>query len=155
MKKVLLMAIGSVLIYSCNDKKVEATPDMHNEIEMTMHDEHHDQDASKAIGLNKGQKWVVNDEMKPFVMKGEQLVNTYLEKKQTDYKTLAKEVKAENNQLIISCTMDGESHDELHKWLHPHLELVKELENATNPAQADAIVLNLQKSYQQYHEYFN
>ena len=27
----------------------------------------------KAIELNNGEKWLVNEEMKPFVMKGEEL----------------------------------------------------------------------------------
>lgn len=155
MKKVLLVAIGSMLIYSCNNKKEEAPIDVHTEAEATMHDENHGQDLSDAIRLNNNQKWMVNNEMKPFVMKGEELVNTYINKKQTDYKTLAKELKMQNDQLIKSCTMEGESHDELHKWLHPHLELTKKLEEEKDPAKAEATVLELQKSYQQYHEYFN
>jgi hypothetical protein len=42
--------------------------------------------------------------------------------------------------------MDGKSHDELHKWLHPQLELVKELENEIDVVKANEIVLQLQKS---------
>ncbi len=155
MKKVLLVAIGSMLIYSCNNKKEEVATDIHTDTEATMHDENHDHDSSDAIRLNNSQKWVVNEEMKPFVMKGEELVNTYINKKQSDYKTLAKEIKVQNDQLIKSCTMDGESHDQLHKWLHPHLELTQKLEKSTDAAQAEMTVLELQKSYKQYHEYFN
>ena len=155
MKKVLLVAIGSMLIYSCNNKKDEAAMDAHTDTEATMHDENHEHESTDVIRLNNSQKWVVNNEMKPFVMKGEELVNAYITKKQTDYKTLAKELKSQNDQLIKSCTMDGESHDELHKWLHPHLELTKKLEEETDSVKAEAIVLELQKSYQQYHEYFN
>ena len=89
MKKVLLVAIGSMLIYSCNNKKEEEVAvDAHTEIEATMHDEEHEGDSSEAIRLNNSQKWVVNDEMKPFVMKGEELVTTYIDKKQSDYKKL-------------------------------------------------------------------
>ena len=50
--------------------------------------------------------------------------------------------------------MDGKSHDELHKWLHPHLELVKELENSSDENEAKEIVLKLQKSNEMYHQYF-
>ena len=51
--------------------------------------------------------------------------------------------------------MDGKSHDELHKWLHPHLEIVKALEDEADASKANEIVLQLQDSYQQYHHYFN
>jgi len=97
----------------------------------------------------------VNEEMKPFVMKGEELVNSYIQNNHTDYKALAQQLKEQNNKLIKSCTMDGKSHDELHKWLHPHLEIVKALEDEKDATKASEIVLQLQKSYQDYHQYFN
>ena len=50
--------------------------------------------------------------------------------------------------------MDGKSHDELHKWLHPHLELVEALEKSANENEAKGIVLKLQKSNEVYHQYF-
>ena len=98
---------------------------------------------------------MVNEEMKPFVMKGEELVNSYIQDNQTDYKALAQQLIEQNNQLIKSCTMNGKSHDELHKWLHPHLEIVNALEEEKDAAKANEIVLQLQKSYQDYHQYFN
>ncbi len=155
MKKVFLVAIGSMLIYSCNNKKEEMATDAHTDVEATMHDEHMEHDANGAIAMNNGEKWIVNEEMKPFVMKGEQLVNDYNESKASDYKKLATELKAQNDQLIKSCTMDGASHDELHKWLHPHLELTQKLEKETDAIAANATVMELQNSYKQYHEYFN
>ncbi|MFV0199960.1 hypothetical protein OBJ99_03760 [Empedobacter falsenii] len=92
--------------------------------------------------------------MKPFVSKGEELVNTYIQKNGTDYKLLAEEIKSENSKLIKSCTMKGKSHDELHKWLLPHLEIVKTLEAETDSAKATHAVTNLQQSYQDYHKNF-
>lgn len=51
--------------------------------------------------------------------------------------------------------MKGTSHDELHKWLHPHLELTKELGEIKDAAKAKTIISELQGSYRNYHEYFN
>ena len=51
--------------------------------------------------------------MKPFVLKGSELVNTVVLENQTDYIELAQQVKDRNSQLIKSCTMEGKSHDEL------------------------------------------
>jgi hypothetical protein len=51
--------------------------------------------------------------------------------------------------------MDGRSHDELHKWLLPNLELVKDLEKSADQNEAKEIVMKLQKSNELYHKYFN
>ncbi len=110
--------------------------------------------ASEIIELNNGKKWAVNKEMKPFIAKGEALVNDYLKKNLSDYHILAKEIKEQNDILIESCTMDGKSHEELHKWLHPHLELVENLEKETDANKAKDIILKLEKSYKEYSRYF-
>lgn len=56
--------------------------------------------------------------------------------------------------LIESCTMQGESHDELHKWLHPHIELIQKLADAKDPQVAEAIVGQIEQSFQTYQNYF-
>lgn len=149
MKKVLVLAISSFVLWSCNNpsEKVKSNQE-------TKQEEHQHDETSEAVELNSGKKWIVNDEMKPFVAKGEGLVTTYLQSSQTNYNELAQQLKEQNNQLIKSCTMKGKSHDELHKWLHPHLELVEALEKSANENEAKGIVLKLQKSNEAYHQYF-
>lgn len=133
MKTLTLLAILA-LILSCNQK--------------------HPAEAKKpAIERNQGNKWQVNQQMKPFILQGEKLVNDYITHNDTDYKTLAANLSVQNDQLIESCTMKGKSHDELHKWLHPHLELVKKLEGA-GQAESQEIVVSLEQSYRDYHQYF-
>ena len=151
MKKVFVLGMSVMLFWSCNNTTEKATKKQKTET----HAEHQHDESSETIELNNGEKWLVNKEMKPFVMKGEELVNSYIQNNQTDYNALAQQLKEQNDQLIKSCTMDGESHDELHKWLHPHLEIVKALEEEKDAAKANEIVLQLQQSYQQYHQYFN
>ncbi|MBS1491003.1 MAG: hypothetical protein JSS93_10780 [Bacteroidetes bacterium] len=151
MKKVIVLVVSSFVLWSCNNSTEKSTA--HQETEN--HVEHQHDESSKAIELNNSEKWLVNEEMKPFVMKGEELVNSYIQNNQTDYKALAQQLKEQNDQLIKSCTMDGKSHDELHKWLHPHLGIVKALEEEKDAIKANEIVLHLQHSYQQYHQYFN
>ena len=112
-------------------------------------------DATEALTLDNGQKWKINKEMQPFILKGSDLVNQYLKENKTDYKALAAELSTQNSQLIKSCTMKGKSHDELHKWLHPHLELVEQLGNESNAENAQKTVLKLQESYQTYQQYFH
>ena len=160
MKKTFLLAVISFALFSCNNNKSEKTPVKEEtvKIEEEHHnnekDHNHDAD-SEPIELNNGEKWIMNTEMKPYVLKGEELLLAYNKTNQTDYKKLGKQIEEQNDHLIESCTMEGKSHDELHKWLLPHLELVEELEKEGDPAKAKKIVDDLGKSYQQFHMYFN
>lgn len=151
MKKSFLVALSIFALVSCKNNTAETVTTTETEIEHT----EAKSGESDQLALNNNEKWMVNEEMKPFVMKGEEMVTTYIKENKTDYKQLTTDLKAENSKLIKSCTMDGASHDELHKWLHPHLELVGELENTTDEMKAKELVQQLATSYQTYHEFFN
>lgn len=112
------------------------------------HDSHSHHDA---IELNKGEKWKINEEMTPFILNSENLLSQYNE---SEYKSLAEELAKQNQLLINSCTMDGKSHDELHKWLHPHLELVTKLTNAENEQEAKEVINELKQSFKTFETYF-
>lgn len=107
-----------------------------------------------AIELNNGQKWKVNEEMKPHIEKGRELLNAYLADGSTDHEQLAEDLQEQNSKLIKSCTMDGKAHDELHNWLHPHLELVKTLRDAETEDEAAKTINELKASYELYDQYF-
>lgn len=150
MKKLMLLGISSILFWSCHQNSEH----VHNH-DAESHAEHQHNHAEGQLELNNGKKWTMNEEMKPFVLKGVDLLQVYSQEKQTDNVRLAKELKEQNDQLIKSCTMDGKGHDELHKWLHPHMELVNELEAEKNPEKAIAIVAKLHDSYMEFSKYFN
>ncbi len=153
MKKIFVLGILCASLTAC-DKPAE-NPVTAEETETHDANHHHEMDEeAEPIALNNGEKWVVNEEMKPFVQKGEDLVGVYIRENQTDYQNLAKQLTEQNSQLIESCTMEGKSHDELHNWLHPHLELVKELQDSDDAKEANEVVHQLQNSYREYHQYF-
>ena len=157
MKKLFILTISSLVFLGCNtaaEKTTEKVEDNPKE-ESVKHEDHNEHENSETVELNSGAKWVVNEEMKPYVSKGEELVNSYAHTNQTDYKQLASDLKAENDKLIKSCTMKGKSHDELHKWLEPHLKLTKHLEKTENATEAKTLVMDLQSSYKNYHNFFN
>ena len=104
-----------------------------------------------TIELNHGEKWTVNTEMTPYTLDGEKLLSHY---DSNDYASLAAQLKQKNTSLIKSCTMDGKSHDELHKWLHPHLELVDALSAADSKEAANKIIIQLSDSYKIYNQFF-
>jgi glycine cleavage system protein P-like pyridoxal-binding family len=112
------------------------------------------QNHEEALALNNGEKWAVNEEMKPFINESMEVLQAYVDDKDNDYKALAAKLNTQNNALIQSCTMKGASHDELHKWLHPHLKLVESLDEAENVDGSKSIITELQTSFKTYNTYF-
>lgn len=110
--------------------------------------------SNGTIELNNGEKWQVNKEMMPPLNASQQLVTAYVSNGEKDYKTLAAQLKDNNKTLIASCTMKGKSHDELHKWLHPYMGLLDELDNAKSQEEAQAIVAKIQESFTTFNESF-
>ncbi|MBP6091844.1 MAG: hypothetical protein KA521_11380 [Crocinitomicaceae bacterium] len=150
-KLILTFAVGSLLLYSCGNSTNEK---LNNQPEVAEHNDHHHDDESEAIELNNGEKWVVNEEMKPFILDAEKIMNQHIESQSHDYQTLATQLKEKNSGLIKSCTMKGESHDELHKWLYPHIELIESLSKAESTEQANKFITDLQASFSTYNQYF-
>lgn len=144
MKKTIVLGIA-LLLAACTQTPKSA--DNNKAVAPT-------QEKSAEIRLNDGAKWKVSPEMKPYVAKGSELVNAYLSSNSRDYKTLATQLEEQNEKLIGSCSMTGEAHDELHKWLHPHLELVEALDDAENADAAQKTVEKLRESYGLYAAYF-
>lgn len=134
MKSLTMLAIvlATAFMVSCNN----SSSDNHEQV---------------AIELNNGQKWNVNEEMSPYILAGEQVFKEYTGE---DYDALADKLETQNKKLIKSCTMDGKAHDELHKWLHPHMQLIESLEDAETVAQANTIIEQLKESFKTYHIYF-
>lgn len=151
MKKTLILAISALFLMGCNSSSEQSQTDE----ETITQDEHSYEIDSEGLVSNNGEKWIVNDEMKPFVKHGEELANSFTPTNEANYEDLAKSIKEQNDLLIKNCTMEGKSHDELHKWLHPHMELVDQLEKEEDAEKAATVLNEIKKSYKQYHEYFN
>ncbi|WP_103072145.1 hypothetical protein [Aquimarina sediminis] len=131
MQKTIYILVSIILLISCNTNT-----------------------STNDLKLNNGKKWKVNEEMKPHIDKGSEILSTYLAKNNNTHQALAGELKQLNNDLIKSCTMKGESHDELHKWLHPHMKLIQKLSNIDDSKQANAVVLEIEQSFKTYHTFF-
>lgn len=109
---------------------------------------------AEPIGLDRGQRWTVNPEMRPHIEQGRSILLEYVAAGVEDPERLAEQLQEQNSMLISSCTMEGQAHDELHKWLHPHLNLVRRLGKAQTAEEAQEIIGELQTSYQTYDRYF-
>jgi len=136
MKKISALALiflSILTIVSCNSQK---------------------QSHSDGISLNNGEKWEVNSEMKPHIQQGKEILKTYQVDGGSDYKSLAEQLEAANGELIKSCTMDGESHNQLHNWLLPHMKLITKLKESTSQSEAEQAIAGLEESFETYEKYF-
>ncbi len=106
------------------------------------------------LTLNDGEKWEIEAEMMGHIKEGEKRLRKYLNSAEDDYLKLAKSLSESNSNLIFSCSMTGPAHDMLHKWLHPHLRLVNELEKAESAEEAEKLVAALSESYGIFGAYF-
>jgi hypothetical protein len=140
----IIIFAASLFMLGCNNQTITKNSESQG---------HHYSDSDQ-IKLNNGEKWIVNEEMKPFILEAETILIEFIESGSTDYPTLAAQLKEKNSGLIKSCTMTGEGHDELHKWLYPHIELIKELEQEKNLDKANSSIQKLSKSFNTYHQYF-
>ena len=139
---ISLLAI-SFLLFGCGNTSNKQT-------EVVSQQAHQHSDEKENIRLNNGERWLVNNEMKPYIHEAEKVLMEYDENESKEYRKLASILKEKNSAIIKSCTMEGESHDEVHKWLHPHIELTELLEKTENPADAGVIVGRIIDSFATY-----
>lgn len=162
MTKVILSALLALaVVVSCEKKQEEHAENM-TTTEQTAAEDHadhaeeaksDDHDEHAKLELNNGEKWPVNNEMKPYVAEMETQLKAY-QPETGDYKMLAENLSTSNENLVKSCTMTGVPHDNLHVWLAPHMKEIEKLKNAEDRDHANKIVGELKESMETYHEYF-
>lgn len=145
MKLTFFTLLSAVILFSgcCNHRSDEQA-----------HDDHNEETHGNELRFNNGDKWKINVEMVPFVHASERLVSQFISTEETNYPELAAQLKNNNKLLVKSCTMKGESHDQLHVWLHPYLEQVDKLEKAPTEEAAREIVEEIQSAFDTFNTYF-
>lgn len=137
----------ALFLFSCGNEGEKETKDSETPNEEHVHN-------SEAIELNDGEKWVVVEEMMGYIGTMESHINEYENATEKDYYLLAKKLEDNLNLLTSNCTMEGQAHDELHKWLLPYIDLVGELAEADNDEEAKAIYSKIQSSFKTFNTYF-
>lgn len=150
-KLILTFAVGSLLLYSCGNSTNEKS---NNQTEVAEQNNHHHDDESEAIELNNGQKWKVDANMITHIRNMENDINHFANVEQKDFKSLAEKLQTNIDLLTSNCTMTGQAHDELHKWLLPYMDLVDELSVAEDKIEAEKQFQNIQSSFKTFNHYF-
>ena len=150
-KLILTFVIGSLLLYSCGNSINEK---LNNQTEVAEQNEHHHDDESEAIELNSGEKWKVDTDMLTHIRDMEKDVVLFAKSEKKDSKLLGVKLQANVDLLTSNCTMKGKAHDELHKWLLPYIDLVKELSEAKDETEALKQYENIKNSFKTFNQYF-
>ncbi len=141
--KIVLLAAVGLFLFSCNPKPKE-------EKSIEIKTEEHQHSESEAIQLNKGEKWKVDDIMILHIRNMEKDVVNFEKKDDKNYLLLADKLKVNLDLLTSNCTMKGEAHDELHKWLVPYIELV----DTFSKEKSANHFTEIQHSFKTFNQYF-
>jgi PBP1b-binding outer membrane lipoprotein LpoB len=152
MKKITLsIALISLFLFSCSNTSNEKSK---QQTETVTHEEHQHNVEVQTIELNNGEKWKVDANMIPHIRNMENDVISFAKVKQKDYKNLAKKLQSNIDLLTSNCTMKGKAHDELHKWLLPYIDLVKELSEAKDETEEEKQFQKIENSFITFNQYF-
>lgn len=139
---IATILLGGVLaVTSCNESQEQI------ESETTTHVSHED---VNNIQLNDGKKWIVAPDMMAHI---ESMQNGMQVSDEIGLDSLAKQLKSDLGLLTSNCTMTGQAHDELHKWLLPFIELVDQFD-ANEGVNKKNSYEELEVSFEKFDEFF-
>ncbi len=107
-----------------------------------------------ALELDHGKKWVMPPAMKARMTDIQTAVRALAAAPQPDHAALAEKIQHELGELAANCTMTGQAHDELHRWLMPFLGLSAEYVAAKDPAVQAEKYREIQRSLEVFNRYF-
>lgn len=107
-----------------------------------------------GLTLNNGAKWKVNPDMMVHVRTAEKAIESFETTGDKDFQGLSETLDENINKLTSSCTMQGQAHDELHKWLLPYIALVDDLSDQETEQEGQKSFQKIQGSFQEFNQYF-
>lgn len=152
MKRVFVSLLTLAIIgVGCNEVVEEKEVVVEQEITTEEEEHHHD---NEEIVLNNGEKWKVVDEMLAYIRNMETAVDDFENDSEKDYSALAQTIDKNIRELTSNCTMEGQAHDELHKWLVPFIGLSEEFDVATELDEQERIYQEFKVSFEAFNTYF-
>jgi len=119
MKKIIkttLVLLITITTISCGNKSEKKEVDS-EKIEQTEEQQH---SSENSIQLNNGNPWMANIETTQGIANMKKLMDNFSEKENVEaYTQLKSSLEKEFGTIITECTMEGESHNQLHNYLVP------------------------------------
>lgn len=148
MNKLFIIISSIILIIACNNQTEKKEV---KEVPIAAIIKHID---SNEIVLNNGEKWKVDEKMLVHIRNIEKDISGVANTEEKDYKLLAKNLQHHMDLLTSNCTMKGQAHDELHKWLLPYIDLVNVFSETTNKQELVVKFKQIQASFLTFNQYF-
>ena len=144
--KITSILLSTFFLFSCNDKANNKSAETSQDTKTEVHEHSNDE----TIQLNDGQKWKVDVDMMAHIRIMENDVTSFDKETPENYQLLADNLKKNLDLLTSNCTMKGEAHDELHKWLLPYIELVDHF----SKDKSNENLAKIQESFTTFNQYF-
>ncbi len=152
MKNITLsLIVISLFLFSCGNTSKEKSK---AETETVTHEEHQHNAEIQTIELNNGEKWNVDTNMITHIRNMENDIISFAKVEQKDYKSLSNKLQSNIDLLTSNCTMKGKAHDELHQWLLPYIDLVKELSEVKDETESEKQFQKIENSFIIFNQYF-
>ena len=151
MKKVLILLLPAAIWWGCKDNEPAQVKS-----ETTEEATHHHEAETTTLQLNNGAKWKSDSSTNAQVKLMTERMEQYDEANASlaTYNDLGNNLKADLDNLVKQCRMQGADHDALHLWLQPVLEKTKELSTAADEKTAASAKTSLQEQLHIYPQYF-
>lgn len=150
--KIIIITLITIFVFSCkNDKTIKITPE--TEQKTTQKEEHHHE--NEAIVFDNGKKWKVVDHMMAHIQNMEKDVNNFNGSSLDDYVVLSNKLNKNIELLTSNCTMTGQAHDELHKWLLPYLDLTNQFAEVKSVDEAKSQYQKIKETFKALNKFFN
>lgn len=155
MKKLLAsIAIGTFMLSSCGSGEHPSEQKNQKDSVAVAEEDHHHHEHSEEIQLNKGEKWKVDANMMVHIDSMKRAIHLFDTNTQGDLQTLAQQLQGHIDNLTSNCTMTGQAHDELHKWLLPFIDLTEEFAAETDQEKAQHLFAEIKTSFETFDTFF-
>ncbi|HRK55231.1 MAG TPA: hypothetical protein PK185_15050 [Cyclobacteriaceae bacterium] len=145
MKKTAFLSITLLfLIAGCSTEKHK---DEHDQSE----EAHASHDAPNLVQLDNGNKWMANIETTEGIQNMMQLIDVAQSDTNSSVESLKENLLLEFTDILNKCTMEGESHDQLHNYLLPLKEQIESLSDGAKKEDLEEIKSYL-STYKNYFE---
>lgn len=152
--RIIFLFVAGFILFGCNS---DSNKNIKVQKDSLVVEEHHHNEEADAIQMDSGKKWVIVPEMMKYLRNIENAVAEFPKKENhsfDDYKILAQLIEKNLESLTSNCTMTGQAHDELHKWLVPFLDLSKEFSESKNQEEAKNNFQKVKESFEVFNKYF-
>lgn len=109
---------------------------------------------SAGIEMNGTKRWTVVPAMMTHFQAMESALGNPVPTDLKGHRQLATKLQASLDALVANCTMSGQAHDELHKWLVPFMTSVKAYAGTADLATLKKEHASLKQTFVTFHRYF-